>query len=59
MLAQLEQDWKYCCLITGGSRGIGKQIALAVARKMQIVILGRDEKTLKQTVQEIKRISNK
>lgn len=43
-------------LITGGSRGLGKAIALALANEgVHIAITGRKEQTLKETVNEIKK----
>lgn len=43
-------------LITGGSRGIGKAIALALAEEgVNIAITGRNEEKLKEVVQEIER----
>lgn len=42
-------------LITGGSRGLGKAIAMALAEEgVNIVITGRTEKTLKETTTAIK-----
>lgn len=40
--------------VTGGSRGIGKDIAIACARelKFSVALLGRDEAALKETVTE-------
>ncbi len=41
-------------LITGGGHGIGKAIALSLAREgAHIIICGRDNKTLSQTQSEI------
>lgn len=41
-------------LITGGSRGLGKAIALALAAEgVAVAITGRDEEQLKKTVREI------
>jgi len=41
-------------LITGGSRGIGKAIALALAEEgVNVAITGRNEEKLKAVVQEI------
>lgn len=46
-------------VITGGSRGIGKAIALKFAREgMNIVITGRDKDTLQRTENEIKKTGN-
>ena len=43
-------------LITGGSRGIGKAIALALAEEgVNVAITGRNEEKLKEVVQEIER----
>lgn len=42
-------------LVTGGSRGIGKDIALAFAQQgAQVVIGGRNAKAMEQTVEELK-----
>ena len=41
-------------LITGGGRGIGKEIASAFAsRDATVIIAGRDKATLDKTVEEI------
>lgn len=41
-------------LITGGSRGLGRAVALALASEgVSVAITGRNEETLKQTVAEI------
>ena len=43
-------------LVTGGSRGLGKAIALAMAeRGAQVVICGRKQENLEQAVEEMKR----
>jgi len=42
-------------LVTGGSRGLGKAIALALAKEgVDVAITGRNKETLEQTVTEIK-----
>lgn len=44
-------------LITGGSRGIGKAIAVAFCREgCSVFLIGRDEKRLKETADEISNI---
>ncbi len=41
-------------IVTGGGRGIGRAIALALAREgVNVLVCGRHEKTLKQTASEI------
>jgi len=42
------------CFVTGGSRGIGKSIAVRIAKefKMPVALVGRDEAALKQTREE-------
>ena len=41
-------------LITGGSRGLGRAVALALAEEgVNVAITGRNEETLKTVVQEI------
>jgi NAD(P)-dependent dehydrogenase (short-subunit alcohol dehydrogenase family) len=46
-------------LVTGGGRGIGKEIALTFARAgaKAVVLLGRSESTLQSAVQEIKSLN--
>ena len=45
---------KEISLVTGGNRGIGKGIALSLAKeKHDIIIIGRDEESLKKTSDEI------
>ncbi len=42
-------------LVTGGSRGLGKQCALSLAREgVNVAICGRTKSTLKKTVEELK-----
>lgn len=44
-------------IITGGSRGLGKAIAIAFAKEgIDIAITGRNEETLKETVHELKNL---
>jgi 3-oxoacyl-[acyl-carrier protein] reductase len=41
-------------IVTGGSRGLGKAVALALAAEgVDVAITGRDEKTVKETVKEL------
>ncbi len=41
-------------MVTGGSRGIGRTIAVALAKSgTHVIICGRDQKTLRQTAEEI------
>lgn len=41
-------------IVTGGNRGLGKAVALALAAEgVDVVITGRDEKTVKETVKEL------
>lgn len=41
-------------LITGGSRGLGKAVALALANEgVDVAITGRNEQSLKQAIAEI------
>ena len=47
-------------IITGGSRGLGKAIALALAKEgVDIAITGRNEGTLKETVTELENLGVK
>ena len=47
-------------IITGGSRGLGKAIAIALAKEgIDIAITGRNEETLKETVNELKNLGVK
>ena len=47
-------------IITGGSRGLGKAIALALAKEgVDIAITGRNEGTLKETVNELENLGVK
>ena len=42
-------------LVTGGSRGLGKQAAISLAREgVHVVICARTESTLNETVEDIK-----
>ena len=44
-------------LVTGGSRGLGKAIALALAKEgVDVAITGRSSKSLEETVEEIKKL---
>ena len=44
-------------IVTGGGRGIGRAIALALAREgVKVLVCGRHEKTLKQTAAEIQKL---
>ncbi|SFM65034.1 3-oxoacyl-[acyl-carrier protein] reductase [Algoriella xinjiangensis] len=44
-------------LVTGGSRGLGKAIALALAKEgVDVAITGRNSKSLEETVEEIKNL---
>lgn len=44
-------------LVTGGSRGLGKAIALALAKEgVDVAITGRSSKSLEETVEEIKNL---
>ena len=44
-------------LVTGGSRGLGKAIALALANEgVDVAITGRNKNTLEETVNEIKKL---
>ena len=46
-------------LVTGGSRGLGRQCALSLAREgAKVAICGRTEDTLKKAVEEIKSFGN-
>lgn len=41
-------------IVTGGNRGLGKAVALALAAEgVDVAITGRDEKTVKETVKEL------
>jgi len=45
-------------IVTGGGKGIGKQIALAYARSgADVVVCGRNAETLDETVEEIKKLN--
>jgi NAD(P)-dependent dehydrogenase (short-subunit alcohol dehydrogenase family) len=47
-------------IITGGGRGIGKAIALALAREgVKVLVCGRHEDTLKQTAAEIQTLGRR
>jgi NAD(P)-dependent dehydrogenase (short-subunit alcohol dehydrogenase family) len=47
-------------IVTGGGRGIGKSIALALARAgANVLVCGRHEETLKQTVREIQQFGQR
>jgi len=49
---------KKLCMITGATSGIGRETALALARKgAQVIIVGRNEKKCIKTVSDIKKIS--
>ncbi len=42
-------------IVTGGSRGLGKAVALALAKEgVNVAVTGRNTKTLEETVEEIK-----
>lgn len=44
-------------LVTGGSRGLGKAIALALAKEgVDVAITGRSSKSLEETIEEIKNL---
>lgn len=44
-------------IITGGGRGLGKAVALALANEgVNVAITGRNEENLKMTVEEIKKL---
>ncbi|MGX8850849.1 SDR family NAD(P)-dependent oxidoreductase [Amedibacillus sp. YH-ame10] len=48
---------KICCVVTGGTRGIGAAIAKEfAAKKARIAIFGRDEVKAKQTLEEIRSV---
>lgn len=47
-------------IITGGSRGLGKAIAIALAKEgIDVAITGRNEETLKKTVDELENLGVK
>ena len=47
-------------IVTGGGRGIGRMIALALAREgADVLICGRDENALKQTAAEIQQLGRR
>lgn len=47
-------------LVTGGSKGIGKAICLALAREgANVVIAARDESKIRETMEELKEMSGK
>ena len=47
-------------IITGGSRGLGKAIAIALAKEgIDVAITGRNEETLQETVHELKNLGVK
>jgi NAD(P)-dependent dehydrogenase (short-subunit alcohol dehydrogenase family) len=46
-------------IVTGGSKGIGKSISLKLAEQgANVVIVGRDEKALRSTTEELKRFNS-
>ena len=52
-------EGKYA-LVTGGSRGLGKAVAIALAKEgVNVAITGRNEQTLKDTVAELEAIGVK
>ena len=47
-------------LVTGGSKGIGKAICLALAREgANVIIAARDESKIRETMEELKEMSGK
>jgi len=48
------QNFKGACFVTGGSKGIGKNIAVSICQKfkMPVALVGRDLKSLEQAANE-------